>query len=43
MFSAKKTSAKSKEEAQREKKADLEKRLEGVQQQLGQTKKPKKG
>jgi len=38
----KKTSAKSKEEAQREKKADLEKRLEGVQQQLGQTKKPKK-
>ncbi|BFZ05526.1 hypothetical protein BsWGS_08565 [Bradybaena similaris] len=38
----KKTSGKSKEEAQREKKLELEKRLEGVQQQLGQTKKSKK-
>uniref|UniRef100_A0A0B7B3Z5 Bromo domain-containing protein n=2 Tax=Arion vulgaris TaxID=1028688 RepID=A0A0B7B3Z5_9EUPU len=39
---AKKASGKSKEEVQREKKLELEKRLEGVQQQLGQTKKPKK-
>ncbi|KAK3705141.1 hypothetical protein RRG08_005530 [Elysia crispata] len=39
---AKKASGKSKEEAQREKKLELEKRLEGVQQQLGQTKKPRK-
>ncbi|CAG5119777.1 unnamed protein product [Candidula unifasciata] len=39
----KKVSGKSKEEAQREKKLELEKRLEGVQQQLGQTaKKPRK-
>ncbi|GFN82764.1 hypothetical protein PoB_000927000, partial [Plakobranchus ocellatus] len=38
----KKASGKSKEEAQREKKLELEKRLEGVQQQLGQTKKPRK-
>ncbi|XP_059153542.1 bromodomain-containing protein 3-like isoform X2 [Physella acuta] len=38
----KKASGKSKEEVQREKKLELEKRLEGVQQQLGQTKKSKK-
>ncbi|KAH9514579.1 Bromodomain-containing protein 2, partial [Bulinus truncatus] len=38
----KKTSGKSKEEVQREKKLELEKRLEGVQQQLGQTKKSMK-
>uniref|UniRef100_A0A2C9KCG6 Bromodomain-containing protein 2 n=1 Tax=Biomphalaria glabrata TaxID=6526 RepID=A0A2C9KCG6_BIOGL len=38
----KKPSGKSKEEVQREKKLELEKRLEGVQQQLGQTKKSKK-
>lgn len=42
-FAAKKASGKSKEEVQREKKLELEKRLEGVQQQLGQTKKSKKG
>ncbi|CAG5124971.1 unnamed protein product, partial [Candidula unifasciata] len=38
----KKTSGRSKEDAQRERKMELEKRLEGVQQQLGQPKKSKK-
>lgn len=38
----KKPSGKSKEEVAREKRLDLEKRLDSVQQQLGQTKKPKK-